>query len=299
MKNKDYERTMVKRVSAVGIFGNIILVLFKLFAGIIGNSAAMVSDSIHSASDVVATLVAFIGVRASKKEADSKHPYGHERIECVASLILGSILLITGFFIGLAAFNKMIKGQSDGIKSPKMIALVAAIVSIVTKELMYRYTMHIADKINSDAFRADAWHHRSDAFSSIGSLIGIGAAMLGFPIMDPLAGVIICIFIFKVAFDVIKVAIDKMLDTSCGEEYDNNMREFILKQDGVQGVDLLRTRTFGNKIYIDAEIVVDGDLRLRAAHSIAERVHSNVENNFDNIKHIMIHVNPTDKLKDS
>lgn len=295
--NKDYESKMVKRVSAVGILGNILLVLFKLFSGIIGNSAAMVSDAIHSASDVVATLVAFIGVRASKKEADSKHPYGHERIECVASLILGSILLITGFLIGVAAFKKVIEGQNHDLKTPGVIALVAAMVSIVSKELMYRYTKHIAEKINSDAFMADAWHHRSDAFSSIGSLIGIGGAMIGFPIMDPLAGMVICIFIFKVAIDVIRVAIDKMLDTSCGEEYESKMREFILEQEGVEGVDLLRTRTFGNKIYIDAEIVVDGDLRLREAHSIAERVHNKVENNFDNIKHIMIHVNPTSEVK--
>lgn len=296
MNNKkiddNYEQKMIKQVSAVGIFGNVLLVIFKLFAGIIGNSAAMVSDAIHSASDVVATLVAFIGVRASKKEADSKHPYGHERIECVASLILGSILFMTGIGIGIASVKKIILGQSDGIESPKEIALIAAIISIVTKEVMFRYTRAVAKKLNSDAFMADAWHHRSDAFSSIGSLIGIGAAMLGFKIMDPIAGLIICIFIFKIAFDVIMVAISKMLDTSCGKEYENKMTNFISAQEGVIGVDLLRTRTFGNKIYVDAEISVDGNLRLREAHSIAERVHNEVENNFDNIKHIMIHVNP-------
>lgn len=296
MNNKkiddNYEQKMIKQVSAVGIFGNVLLVIFKLFAGIIGNSAAMVSDAVHSASDVVATLVAFIGVRASKKEADSKHPYGHERIECVASLILGSILFMTGIGIGIASIKKIILGQSDGIESPKEIALIAAIISIVTKELMFRYTRAVAKKLNSDAFMADAWHHRSDAFSSIGSLIGIGAAMLGFKIMDPIAGLIICIFIFKIAFDVIMVAISKMLDTSCGKEYEDKMTNFISAQEGVIGVDLLRTRTFGNKIYVDAEISVDGDLRLREAHSIAERVHNEVENNFDNIKHIMIHVNP-------
>ena len=296
MNNKkiddNYEQKMIKQVSVVGIFGNVLLVIFKLFAGIIGNSAAMVSDAIHSASDVVATLVAFIGVRASKKEADSKHPYGHERIECVASLILGSILFMTGIGIGIASVKKIILGQSDGIESPKEIALIAAIISIVTKEVMFRYTRAVAKKLNSDAFMADAWHHRSDAFSSIGSLIGIGAAMLGFKIMDPIAGLIICIFIFKIAFDVIMVAISKMLDTSCGKEYEDKMTNFISAQEGVIGVDLLRTRTFGNKIYVDAEISVDGNLRLREAHSIAERVHNEVENNFDNIKHIMIHVNP-------
>ena len=139
---------------------------------------------------------------------------------------------------------------------------------------------------------ADAWHHRSDAFSSVGSLIGIGGAMLGFPVLDPLASVVICIFILKVAFDIFKDALDKMLDTSCSEEYEEILADYIRKSRGVERLDLLRTRMFGNKVYIDAEIAVDGTLSLKDAHAIAEDVHDNVEKKFPNTKHIMIHVNP-------
>ena len=141
---------------------------------------------------------------------------------------------------------------------------------------------------------ADAWHHRSDALSSIGSLIGIGAARLGYPVMDSIASVIICIFIFKVSYDILKDAISKMLDTSCSEEYENRVREFAENQEDVIRVDVLRSRQFGSRIYVDMEIAVDGDKKLRESHAVAERVHSEVEKNFPEIKHIMIHVNPAD-----
>ena len=152
--------------------------------------------------------------------------------------------------------------------------------------------MHYAKEMNSSAFRADAWHHRSDALSSVGSFVGIGMAKLGFPIMDPIASLIICLFILKVAFDISKDAIVKMLDTSGGKEFEEQLRGFILEQDGVRKIDLLHTRQFGNKIYVDLEIAVDKNMSLIDAHNIAETVHSNVEHRFPDVKHIMIHVNP-------
>ena len=148
--------------------------------------------------------------------------------------------------------------------------------------------------MDSAAFRADAWHHRSDALSSIGSFIGIGMARLGFPIMDPIASLIICALILKVAFDIIRDSISKMLDTSCGDDYEQKIRRFVEEQPGVERVDLLHTRQFGNKVYIDLEIAVNRDLSLGDAHAIAERVHGGVEQSFPNVKHVMIHVNPAD-----
>jgi len=284
---------IVRKLSFIGIFGNIVLSLFKLFAGIIGNSGAMISDAVHSLSDVFATFIAYLGVRISSKEADETHPYGHDRFENVAALILGVILAVTGLGIGWKGLEKILAGNYDQIEVPTMLPLIAAIVSIVVKESMYRYTMFYAKKLNSAAFEADAWHHRSDALSSIGSFAGILAAKLGFPVMDPIASVAICGFILKVAYDIIKGALAGMMDTSNGEEYDNKMREFIEKQDGVERVDLLHSRKFGNKVYIDVEISVDVSLNLQKAHEIAEMVHDSVEENFDNIKHVMIHVNPT------
>lgn len=286
------EQKMINHLSTVGILGNVILTAFKMLAGIIGHSGAMISDAVHSLSDVFATFIAFLGVKLSKKSADSEHPYGHDRLECVASMVLAAILLATGIGIGMSGVKTIIAGDYSHLQAPGTIALVAAIVSILTKEGMFWYTRHYAKILDSAAFMADAWHHRSDAFSSVGSLIGIGGAMFGFPVLDPLASVVICIFILKVAFDIFKDALDKMLDTSCSEEYEEKLADYIRKSRGVERLDLLRTRMFGNKVYIDAEIAVDGTLSLKDAHAIAEDVHDNVEKKFPNTKHIMIHVNP-------
>lgn len=209
------ERKVVKKLSLVGILGNIVLSAFKLIAGIFGHSGAIISDAVHSLSDVFATLIAYIGVVLSKRAPDKEHPYGHERFESIASLLLGIILTITGFGIGYVGIKTLIHFKDIEIIIPTILPLIAAIVSILMKEGMFWYTMYYAKKLNSTAFKADAWHHRSDALSSIGSFIGIGAAKLGFPIMDPIASIIICLFIFKVAFDIIKNSIRQMLDTSC------------------------------------------------------------------------------------
>ena len=159
---------------------------------------------------------------------------------------------------------------------------------------MFQYTRHFARKIDSGALMADAWHHRSDALSSVGALVGIAGARLGFPLADPLASLVICIFIEKAAVEIFKDAIDKMVDKSCDEETEQTLRKFILQQDGVQGIDLLQTRLFGSKIYVDAEISVDGQKSLQEAHTIAETVHRSIEQTFPKVKHIMVHVNPVE-----
>lgn len=286
------EAAIIKNLSLVSVIGNAILSGFKMFAGIVGNSGAMISDAIHSFSDVLTTLIAWIGVKVSKRAADHSHPYGHERLECVASLLLGIVLLATGIGVGKAGVENILSGNYETLAVPSTIALVAAIISIVGKEAMYWYTRYYAKLINSSAFLADAWHHRSDAFSSIGSLIGIGGAMLRFPVMDSVASVVICIFIVKVAYDISKDALVKMLDTSCGEEFEKEITEYILAQKNVLGVDMLRSRMFGSKVYIDLEISVAGDKSLTDAHEVAESVHQSVEQKFPDVKHIMIHVNP-------
>lgn len=290
------ETAIIRKLSLSSIIGNTMLSGFKIFAGITGNSGAMISDAIHSFSDVFTTFIALIGVKISKKAADKKHPYGHERLECVASLFLGIILMVTGFGVGKIGVENIISSNYKTLATPSAIALVAAIVSIVGKEAMYWYTRYYAKLINSDAFLADTWHHRSDAFSSIGSLIGIAGAMLGFPILDSVASVIICLFIIKVSYDIIKDSIIKMLDTSCGDEYEKKIVNYVSVQEDVVCVDMIRTRMFGNKVYIDLEIAIDGNKTLRQSHEIAERIHNELENEFSDIKHIMIHVNPAHKL---
>lgn len=287
----DYEKTAM-HISFVSIVGNALLSFFKLLAGVLAHSGAMISDAIHSASDVFSTIVVIIGVKLSGKESDKEHPYGHERLECVAAIILATILAITGIGIGWSALQKILEGNFDQLVIPGKLAIVAAVVSIIVKEAMFWYTRAGAKKIDSGALMADAWHHRSDALSSVGALIGIGGARLGFPILDPVASLIICIFIEKAALDIFMDAVNKMVDRACDEATEEELRQCVLSEQGVLGIDLLQTRTFGNKIYVDVEICVDGSITLNEAHGIAEGVHDRIEHEFSRVKHIMVHVNP-------
>jgi len=294
--NNDFEKT-AKKVSLVSIIGNFVLSIIKLFAGIIASSSAMISDAIHSASDVFSTFVVIIGIKLSLKKPDKEHPYGHERLECVAAIILSMVLFVTGAGIGLKAFEKIISGNYDAIKTPGILALIAAIISILVKETMYWYTRYYAKKIDSSALMADAWHHRSDALSSVGALIGIVFARFGYKVMDSIASIVIFLFIVKAAYDIFKDAIDKMVDHSCDESLEQEIFDCVLQNKDVLGIDLLRTRIFGNKIYVDLEIVLDESYTLKKAHEIAENVHDDIENNFKNVKHVMVHVNPDNKNK--
>lgn len=285
---------IVMRVSFYSMATNITLSIFKVLAGFLAHSGAMVSDGIHSASDVFSTVVVMVGYRLAGKESDENHQYGHERIECVAAILLSMILCITGFAIGLAGFRKIIGQESISLEAPGLLALAAAVLSILVKEAMYWYTRGAAKKVNSAALMADAWHHRSDSLSSIGSMAGIIGARLGYPVCDPIASVIICVFIVKAAYEIFKDAVDKMMDTACDTETLENMRRVITAQEGVLGIDRLQTRLFGARIYVDVEIAADGELPLREAHVIAERVHNAIENSFEEVNHCMVHVNPKD-----
>lgn len=292
MKSKDNVEKIAMRVSCVSIVANVMLSLFKLFAGVFAHSGAMVSDAVHSASDVFSTFVVMIGIKLASKESDKEHPYGHERMECVAAIILATVLCITGLFIGKDAIIDLMNGESSTKLEPGVLALIAAITSIVVKEGMYWYTRHFAKKIDSSALMADAWHHRSDALSSIGALVGIAFALFGYPMMDSVASIVICLFIVKAAYDIFKDAVDKMVDKSCDPQVEEEIRSIVLAHDGVRGIDRLQTRQFGNKMYVDLEICADGDKSLNETHVIAEAVHDSIENQFPKVKHIMVHVNP-------
>ena len=288
--NGNMEKIAMK-VSIISIIANVVLAAFKLVAGILAHSSAMLSDAIHSASDVFSTFVVMIGIKIASKEPDEEHPYGHERMECVAAIILATILCITGLGIGKNALE-FITGNSSEVSVPGMLALVAAIVSIIVKEAMFWYTRHYAKMIDSGALMADAWHHRSDALSSIGAFIGIIFARMGYVMMDSIACLVICVFIVKAAYDIFKDAIDKMVDKSCSLEVEAEIRTIVMSVDGVKGIDSLSTRLFGNKMYVDIEIRADGEKTLNETHEIAEAVHDSIEAQFEKVKHIMVHVNP-------
>lgn len=294
--NKLAEEKLAFRVSRNSIIWNVILSAGKLAAGIVGKSGAMISDAIHSASDVFSTVVVMIGIKISGKESDANHQYGHERLESVAALLLAIILAATGIGIGYSGVEKIISGsQGEALQVPGILPLIAAVVSILVKEAMYWYTLHAAKMINSGALKADAWHHRSDALSSVGSFVGILGAKLGFPILDPIASVIICLFVIKAAYDIFRDAIGKMTDEACDDAMVEEIKAVVLAQDGVIELDDIKTRLFGNKAYVDIEIAVEGEKTLREAHQIAEIVHDKVEEGFANVKHCMVHVNPYEK----
>ena len=292
-KKAEEFQTAATRVSLVSMITNVVLTLLKLAAGLLAHAGAMISDAVHSASDIFSGLIVLLGVKISTKEPDEQHPYGHERYECVAALLLSGILAVVGGAIGIGAVKDIISGKTAEI--PGLLALIAAVVSIAVKESLFWYTRGYAKKYRSTALHAEAWHQRSDALSSIGALIGIAGARMGVPVMEPIASLIIALFILRVAIRIFKEAIDQMVDHSCNEEAEEAFRTTALEQPGVMGVELLHTRQFGNKIYVDLEIAADPNLTLAAAHEIAEDVHDAIEKTFPEVKHIMVHVKPAKK----
>lgn len=277
------------KASWVTIILNVLLAIIKIVAGIVGKSSAMIADGFHTLSDVLTTFVVLLGLKISSKEADEQHPYGHEKYESVFAKLLSILLLLTGLFIGYEALKSLIEGN---IVKPRFVALMAALISIIIKEMMYLYTIKIARKIKSLSMEADAWHHRSDAFSSIGTFVGILGARLGLVALDPIAGVIVSILVIKVGIDLYIKSVRELVDESADDTINKNIKKITLRTPGVRGVKTLKTRTFGNRIYVDLEIYVDSHITVKEGHDISEEVHDNLEKEIDEIKHCMVHIEP-------
>lgn len=289
--NKKVEENLeiARRISAVSVIWNVILSVLKILAGILGHSGAMIADGVHSISDVFTTVLAYVGIKMASKSADEDHPYGHEKIEPVMGKLLAIVLFLTAAGIMYGGVQSILSGE---VEAPKGIAIYAAILSIVIKEWMFQYTIRGAKKINSGALKADAWHHRTDALSSVGSLVGIGAAMMGYPLMDPIAGIAIGMLVMKVAVDIYIQSVKELIDTAADQDTVEELRRCILGVEGVYDVDDLKTRMHATRLYVDVEVSVDGNLKLFDAHHIAEEVHNTIEADFDQVKHCMVHVNP-------
>ena len=269
---------------------NAVLAAFKMAAGILGGSSALISDAVDSACDVFSSLIVMIGVKFASKSPDEDHPYGHERFECISSIVLALIIGATGLGVGWSAVGKILSGGD--LQAPAAIALVAAAVSILAKEWMFRFTRRAAKRIQSDSLMANALNYRSDVFSSCGVLVGVAGAQLGFPVLDAVASLIICVLILKSAVEILLDALSKMLDSSIDGETLEQMRDLVTAQPGVLALDDLKTRQFGSRYYVDVEIACDGDLTLRDAHAIAVQVHDAIEKQFPGTKHCLVHVNP-------
>ncbi len=290
---KSEERIAVAyKISKMSIFVNVLLSFVKIIIGFVSGSGALIADGFHSVSDVITTIMAMVGVYISGQGDDDDHQYGHEKYEPVMGKLMATFLFATGLLI---AFNAIKNIQSGNVHIPTTTAIYAAILSVVIKEGMYHYTMKGAIKIESSVLKADAWHHRTDAISSIGSFIGIWGAMNGWPLMEPIAAIAIGVLIIKVSIDIYIQSIKELIDTAADPETLEDIREIILKTSGVKDIDDLKTRIHVNRLYVDVEIAVDPDLTLKVAHDISEDVHDRIEQSIPKVKHCMVHVNPYSK----
>jgi cation diffusion facilitator family transporter len=291
---KKTNEQIAMRVARHSILVNVALAAFTLFAGIFGNSAAMVSDAVHSITDLVSTVIVIVGIKLANRSADKEHQYGHERFECVATLVLSALIFAVGSGIGWHGLQTILSGDFEYIAIPGIVALVAAVLGIFVKEAVFWYVRAAAKKIDSSALMADAWHSRADGLSSIGSFVGILGARMGFPIMDSVAAIIICLFILKTAVSIAVDSVGKMTDRACDDETVTAMREVILANQEVVSIDTMRTRLFGNRIFVDVEIGIRADASFTEAHNISHHIHDEIERQFPKVKHCKVHANPID-----
>jgi cation diffusion facilitator family transporter len=286
------KKNLALKVSYLNIFSNIVLAISKTTIGFIAHSSALLNDGINNAGDVVSSIIAMIGISAASKESDEDHQYGHERMESVAAILLSGIIMVVGFGLLVDGISTIITGSYHDSPLPGVLAVIAAIVSIVIKQCMFLYTRWAGKKTDSSALMASAWDSQSDVLATTGGLIGILASRLGYPIADSIAAIIISLFIIRVGIEIFRDGIYKMVDHACPEKTVEEIRLIILDQEGVKGIDLLRTRRFGSRAYVDVEISAEGSQSLVEAHCIAERVHHAIETSFPQVKHCMVHVNP-------
>ena len=287
----------IYKVTIVGSIVNFLLLVFKFFAGIAGHSAAMLADAVHSLSDFITDIVVIVFVRIAGKPEDKGHDYGHGKYETLATAIIGLLLLCVGFGIfwnGASSIYTFLRGGQ--LESPGVVALVAALVSIVSKEILYQYTVIQGKKLNSQAVIANAWHHRSDALSSIGTALGIGGAILlgdHWRVLDPVAAVVVSFFIMKVSVRLLIPCVDELLEKSLPEDVEKEIEQTVLSFPGVSQPHHLRTRRIGNYYAIELHVRMDGKITLEEAHSTATAIENKLKEMFGKGTHVGIHVEPT------
>ena len=283
-----------QRYAILGIAGNLVLTIFKFIAGFIGQSSAMIADATHSASDIFDSVVCFISVRISGKPKDEGHPYGHGGAETISTMICAAVLFAAGFSIlfngGRMIYEHLFRGAE--LEAPGVIAFIAAVVSIVTKECMYRVTYKAGKKINSPALIANAMDHRSDVFSSIGTVIGIGGALIGFPVLDPAGGVVVSFFIMHMAWTIAKSGINQIMSASCGEEVITDVRNAAEEIDGVLAAEDIRAIEKGSFIIASLTIKVNRLLSVEEGHNIAARVKANILRKVAHTYDVVVHIEP-------
>jgi len=296
MSNSNSRLEQINKVTIIGFFINLFLATGKIIAGIAGKSGAMFADGIHSLSDFVTDIIVLVFVKFSSKDLDRDHKYGHGKFETFATMLISFALLIVGLGIFWSGIKKVISSiHGEIIDQPGIIALIAALVSVAFKEGLFWYTIKTGKGVDSQAVIANAWHHRSDAFSSIGTALGIsGAIFLGekWRILDPIAGIVVSFFIVKVAWELAKPSIKELLESALPEETENEISELIKHVQGVENFHKLKTRKIGNTYAIEAHVRVDKDLSVEASHNIASEIEKLLRDKFGIQTHIGIHIEP-------
>lgn len=300
--NTGQDRTIqATKVTWTGIFVNIALVIIKLAAGVIGKSGAIIADAVHSITDFASDAIIILGVRMAAKPADKGHDYGHGKVETLAAVTVGSILILVGAGILLKGSINVIKGlRGEALHAPGMIALYAAFLSIVSKEWLYHHTIRVGKRIESRAVIANAWHHRSDAFSSIGTMAGIGGAIfLGerWRVLDPLAAAIVSLLIIRVGWSIYKESLNELLEASESDEKESRILEVIKSVPGVNNPHGLRTRRIGYRTAIDVHVEVNESLTVAEAHRVAENIESRLRKTFGAGTMISIHIEPLNYMR--
>jgi cation diffusion facilitator family transporter len=296
MNNDNSRVKTIRNVTLIGSVVNMLLTVGKIIAGIVGKSSAMVADGVHSLSDLVTDIIVLFFVRISGKERDRNHKYGHGKYETFATMLISFALMIVGAGIFWSGTKKVIDTVHGVlIEQPGYIALFAALISIISKEGLYRYTKIFGLRVNSQAMVANAWHHRSDALSSIGTALGIsGAILLGekWRVLDPIAGIIVSFFILKVAWDIANPSIRELLESSLPLETENDILEIISNTSGVKGFHNLKTRKIGEIFAFEVHVKVDKELTVQSSHQIATEIEKSIREKFGNQSHIGIHIEP-------
>lgn len=278
------------KVTKQSIGWNVILTIIKIIAGIFGKSSAMVADGLHSASDIISSVGVLLGNYISSTPVDKEHNYGHEKAETLVSFLLSILLIVVSVSIGVEGVKVL--SDIDSIKIPTALPLVISVVSILIKEYQYRITIKIANKINSPALKADAWHHRSDALSSVAAFVGIGGAMLGFKVFDPIASIVVAIFVAKVGVEILLGATNELMDVSIDTEQEEQIMEIAKTTDGVINLGEIRSRKHGAMSYVDLVICVDGRLTVTEGHDIANQLEKEIIRDMEFVKGITVHVEP-------
>jgi cation diffusion facilitator family transporter len=279
------------RVTLVGAVTNVALAIFKFIAGTTGNSAAMIADAIHSLSDVATDVIVYFSIKISARKPDEEHPYGHGRAETIGAAFIGAAIVLVGVGIAWEILTTVVGGK---ITVPTYVALIGAAVSIIVKEILYRYTMRAGMKLKSDAIRANAWHHRSDAISSLAALAGIAGALLGYPLMDPLAAVIVGIMIAHVGIKIAWEAVNNLMDTGVSNTELEKIKSIIKENPGVLHFHELKTRKLGKDVLVDLHIQVPPRISISEAHNIAETVRFNLKQKVEEIADALVHIDAED-----